>query len=1051
MGAGNALGWARRGPAARAAAGSHATLGLWGVAAALAAGLLLAVRIAGAAEPPAEVILAKAGVEAGLAVHLGTRDGQLEIALTNGGRRLVQGLALDDAAAGAARAAIRAKDLYGLASVIRVDGLATLPYVDNLVNLLVADLDALGPKAPAREEILRVLAPKGAAVVKAGGKWETSVKPWPEGLGEWTHYNHAADGNAANPDERVLKPVNGLRWTAGPGDTFEGQDARVFEGRAVFEYIAPATSPPPAGRGKAAGKEYLAARDAFSGVLLWNIELPAGFRQNLFGGDGLLFMLSSRELQQGAPKEVHIEARSLADGTVLRVYDQGLKAPSETKRRWDQPYRNFYHQGRIVQMAGNAILALEAKTGQVAWKHEVPGAEFVQGVAGEGKVFAIDADPEARARTGYDYVARKARQMIGYDLAGGRELWRNRDVAGRFITYLIYGEGAVVAANYVISTGGRDRQVAELQQRQVVVAISAADGKTWFARTAFDKGKGLYFNEQVGVADGRILIVGNSGGYVIDLKTGQDAPGAIDAFVNAHGSDCMRYRATPYYLINEDGLFFDLKGMAVQHRLSKGQCWAGYTPAYGSLYFTPSCHNASPAMHVGGFTATVHRPPETCKPIPDAQRLWYGSSLSSQDGSWPSPERAKGWPLPDEWPTYLGSSQRRFSAAGTIAVPARELWARKIPAPHETAGGIVKEDWLLNLNLAGPVSAPTIADGIVCVAVSDAHRVDAFEASSGKPRWSFTAYGRPNGPPTLYGGMCLFGANDGWVYGLRSSDGALLWRFRAAPDDRQIVAAGQLESTHPVPAPVTLHDGAVYCSAGRQGNADGGVHIYKLDPFTGKMLWHGTAAGIRTNEICQVHPSGLVTNVFGGWTLDGAAGKLDLFEHKRHEHGPPEKFPGDMIVPLYGNSQCEDHPWIHRRYNARGRHQFMCNGIRSNRVMAIGPDQRLYAVDVKPKGKNRSFMAWDLGQTTVRDAKPALDAELDPKHGARFQNTLIVAGDKLVYAADGKLYVHAVKDGTLLAEFPFEGEPVCYGLAAACGNLYLACLDGTLRCFGPAR
>jgi hypothetical protein len=327
----------------------------------LAAILLMAARIAGAAEPSAEEILAKSGITAGLAVHVGTSDGRMEIGLTNGGRMLVQGLALQNDPADAIRNAIRAQNIYGLASILHVGGFpirpdanlipvggfATLPYVDNLVNLLVADLDALGPKAPAREEILRVLAPKGVAYLKTNGTWGKVPKPWPDGLGEWTHYNHAADGNAANPDERALKPVNGLRWTAGPGDTVEGQDARVFEGRAVFEYIALATSPPLAGRGKAAGKECLAARDAFSGVLLWNIELPAGFRQNLFGGDGLLFTLSSRELQQGAPKEVHIEARSLADGTVLRVYDQGLKAPSETiylddSESQDLPFDSFY-------------------------------------------------------------------------------------------------------------------------------------------------------------------------------------------------------------------------------------------------------------------------------------------------------------------------------------------------------------------------------------------------------------------------------------------------------------------------------------------------------------------------------------------------------------------------------------------------------------------------------------------------------------------------------------------------------------------------------------
>jgi len=53
-----------------------------------------------------------------------------------------------------------------------------LPYVDNLVRLLVAE--DLG-KFP-MNKVMRVVAPLGAAYIKQGGQCTKTVQPWPEGV-----------------------------------------------------------------------------------------------------------------------------------------------------------------------------------------------------------------------------------------------------------------------------------------------------------------------------------------------------------------------------------------------------------------------------------------------------------------------------------------------------------------------------------------------------------------------------------------------------------------------------------------------------------------------------------------------------------------------------------------------------------------------------------------------------------------------------------------------------------------------------------------------------
>jgi hypothetical protein len=93
-----------------------------------------------------------------------------------------------------------------------------------------------------------------------------------------------------------------------------------------------------------------------------------------------------------------------------------------------------------------------------------------------------------------------------------------------------------------------------------------------------------------------------------------------------------------------------------------------------------------------------------------------------------------------------------------------------------------------------------------------------------------------DGELSIARGMALFGSHDGYVYALRASDGELVWRFRAAPDDLRLVEKGQVASVWPVHGSVLIEQGNVYFAAGRSSCLDGGMHVYKLDLLTGKTL-----------------------------------------------------------------------------------------------------------------------------------------------------------------------------------------------------------------------
>ena len=80
----------------------------------------------------------------------------------------------------AARAALRALGVYGPVSVLHWSG-KKLPYVDNLATLVVCE----DPGEVPAGELMRVLRPFGALVVKQDGKWTATVKPQLPGTDQW--------------------------------------------------------------------------------------------------------------------------------------------------------------------------------------------------------------------------------------------------------------------------------------------------------------------------------------------------------------------------------------------------------------------------------------------------------------------------------------------------------------------------------------------------------------------------------------------------------------------------------------------------------------------------------------------------------------------------------------------------------------------------------------------------------------------------------------------------------------------------------------------------
>ena len=166
---------------------------------------LSAFQVLGQAETGREIVDAS-GIQGGLIVHIHCGDGSLTASLAEDKSFLVQGLDMSASNVERARRSVRSLGRYGRVTVNTFDG-AHLPYVGNLVNLVVAD--DLGDVSMG--EVLRVLAPLGVAYING----KKTVKPWPEEIDEWTHYLHGPDNNAVAQDTVVGPPAH-IQWVAPP-------------------------------------------------------------------------------------------------------------------------------------------------------------------------------------------------------------------------------------------------------------------------------------------------------------------------------------------------------------------------------------------------------------------------------------------------------------------------------------------------------------------------------------------------------------------------------------------------------------------------------------------------------------------------------------------------------------------------------------------------------------------------------------------------------------------------------------------------------------------
>ncbi len=746
----------------------------------------------------AHEILDATGVKGGLVVQIGCGDGKQLAELGADDGYLVQGLDAHARNVAAARAHVKSLGIYGKVTVGRLHG-GQLPYVENLVNLVVSE--DLGPVN--MDEVMRVLAPEGVAYVKSGGEWTKTVKPRPDNIDEWTHFLHGADNNAVANDSVVDLPRR-LHWLGRPKwarahEQAASLSACVTTGGRLF-YILDET---PRADIRFPAQWSLVARDAFSGVVLWQRPIPTWIdqlRRFRAGPAGTAFRLVARDdrvfvtLGIDAPVSILDAAtgKTLAtcEGTenarqILSIDDK-LVVLVDNRPQANEADDAQVRRGGKPAPGERAIVAADPSTGKTIWRKTIEA--FVHpslAAKGDRLLYQTNADVNCLDLASGDSVWSTPQQM---QLTGHEAGWESPT--------LIAGDGIVYSADF-----------------KKILALSEKDGSVLWQSNA---SAGYNFPPDVFLIDG-LVWTDNKGITGADPKTGEvkrQLP-SIGGYMHPR---CYRNKATErFILLGKLGVqFVDLESAdaSINHWI-RGTCQYGIMPANGLLYVTPdSCACNMKTKLAGLWVLAGESAAEGRERRAGQERLEKGSAYEED-----IPHSAIRLPHSSAWPVH----RHDFARSGiTQAV---------VPAD-------VKPAW--QAELGGRLSGITASGGRVFVSSIDENTVYALDEESGDTVWTFTAEGRVDSPPTIYQGRALFGSADGYVYSLRASDGELAWRFRASPDDRRTFVNGQIESVWPVHGSVVVYKGELVVTAGRSSYLDGGVRICRLDSGTGRLLGEST-------------------------------------------------------------------------------------------------------------------------------------------------------------------------------------------------------------------
>ena len=613
---------------------------------------------------PAELdaLLDKVEARGGICVSLGITDLQPVLGLARSTDLLIYVQLPDAGDVEKSRRAADEAGLYGTRIYVEEGSYEKLHLADNIADVLVAAGEAT---AMPETEALRVLRPGGKAFL---GDREL-VKPFPEGIDDWSHPYHGPDNNPQSEDSVIRAPYL-TQFLADPRYAPMPQVAIASSGL-VFKAF-----------GHVAFKEReepylnkLVAFNGYNGAILWERDLPPGMMVHrntfiatpttLYVGDDTSCKLI--DTATGELKDEITPPEDVAGGTFWKwmgmengvlyalmgeqEHRDGTTRHKMSNHGW--PWNRVsegYNMPESPWGYGKNLLAIDLKTEDVLWSHK-------------------EEEPiDSRAvcmKNGKIYIFRHKSYLACLDANSGKTVWRKtKDDAPELFEML----------------GERLEGQGWQNNWRTAAFLKCSDKILYFAGTAVGK------LVAVSAEDGSILwnhpygrfqlVLRDEGLYAAGATREAAAGKKFDPFtgeilldVNMGRRACTRPNGTI------DSIFYRAGGGTVRYDIAteletwispmRPNCHDGVTIANGLLYWWPSvcdCQNSIFGVTCLGSAGDF----QFNRKGTESERLERIGADMFKIADLPG--------SPDDWPTFRANNARNMTSGASISSAADLLW-----------------------------------------------------------------------------------------------------------------------------------------------------------------------------------------------------------------------------------------------------------------------------------------------------------------------------------------------------------------------------------------
>ena len=321
------------------------------------------------------------------------------------------------------------------------------------------------------------------------------------------------------------------------------------------------------------------------------------------------------------------------------------------------------------------------------------------------------------------------------------------------------------------------------------------------------------------------------------------------------------------------------------------------------------------------------------------------------------------------------------------------------------------------------------------------------------------------------------------MYCLRQTDGALRWRFHAAPAYRQIISFEDLESAWPIHGSVVVQNGKVMFFAGRCSYVDGGLFFYQLDAQTG---------AVSQSKVIERDPhqdglagaTGTASDLLicDGQTLNLRNISLDIGDFSVTHYdwqiaGGNRSFPGALFTAtngfldegMYDRDAWSFHgvmgkmisfneeavylaQWLnqkdtwHKLIFDLAKHHYAVRSVARQASKAPATSKLQRRGKGVPRSRGTPADLWQ-SQVPLRPAAMVLTRDVLFTCGVPFFQDASQLRDSIAGDRGGVLIALDDRTGQLLSQTELPAAPVWDGMAAARGSLFVSKKDGTVSCY----